>query len=821
MIGIKLQSSRPTIGLLTEVGLTPYNNFLWAGFADAASKLDVNLIGYVGGVLNSSQYGYDPQRNILYDLVSSERVDGLLIAGILGNFVTTEEFTSFIDRYRPLPMVGISETPGLPCVVVDNAKGMRDIVTHFVEVHGFSRIAFICGPEGNEEAALRYRAYVDVLAEHDLPLDPDLVTPGAFVYATGKDAIHLLLEERKVELDAVVAANDRMAFGALTALEERGIRVPDDVALGGFDDTQEAAACYPTLTTIRQPVYKLGQAGMEVLLKLLAGEQVPEQKLLPTGCSGPVAVHSAVGPLKRKREPLKEAVVAQREVILSEMAQAVGGSASSSSEWAGRFLDIFLEEILSDSTASKPDDGQVSPKPFLLAMEDILRQAVTVSSQVDDWQEAMSVMRRHLLPYLTNVADLSRVEDLFNQGRVLIGEMAQFNWARHELEETLHTQALGYLSNELAAATEPEQILDAIGHRLPQLGFSTFGLSSYDGQKRPSKWSRLILAYHEGKRIEIVGGERRFLTSRLVPDELFPHEKQFTWAVESLSSGGSQFGYIVFEIGSLKTDLYGALVRQISGALQDSLLLQKYKQAEEALTRQAQELFRSNAELEHFAHVASHDLQEPLRMVRSYVQLLERRYKEQLDEDADEFIHFAVDGAERMQILISDLLQYSRVSTHGRPFAPTACSAALDHALANLKVAIEESGAIVTYDELPEVMADESQLTRLLQNLIGNAIKFHKKDTRPEVHIGVEHADGEWTFSVRDNGIGIDPEDFERIFMIFERLHTQAEYTGTGIGLAVCKKIVERHGGHMWVESEPGRGSTFYFAIPDRGGSAS
>jgi len=237
------------------------------------------------------------------------------------------------------------------------------------------------------------------------------------------------------------------------------------------------------------------------------------------------------------------------------------------------------------------------------------------------------------------------------------------------------------------------------------------------------------------------------------------------------------------------------------------------KRAEEALERQAEELARSNTELEQFAYIASHDLREPLRMVTSYLQLLQRRYKGQLNTDADEFIEFAVDGATRMRALINDLLTYSRVSTRAKPFEPTDCCAVLDHTLANLKIAIKENDAVVTCDDLPTVMADKVQLTQVFQNLVGNGIKF-RSDRPPKVHVGVERNDGEWLFSVRDNGIGIDPQYFERIFLVFQRLHGRSEYPGTGIGLAVCRKVVERHGGRMWVESEPGQGSTFYFTIP-------
>jgi light-regulated signal transduction histidine kinase (bacteriophytochrome) len=243
-----------------------------------------------------------------------------------------------------------------------------------------------------------------------------------------------------------------------------------------------------------------------------------------------------------------------------------------------------------------------------------------------------------------------------------------------------------------------------------------------------------------------------------------------------------------------------------------SAQLEEIKRAEEALQRMVEDLNRSNKELEQFAYVASHDLQEPLRMVSSFTQLLERRYGDKLDQSAKEFIHFAVDGAQRMQRLINDLLAYSRVQTKGKPLSPTDSLEALNVAQENLSMAIMESRAAVSHGNLPVVQADGTQLAQLFQNLIGNAIKFHGADL-PHIHVSAEPKGEEWVFSVRDNGIGIAPEYFERIFVIFQRLHAGGTYPGTGIGLAICKKIVERHGGRIWVESQPGKGSTFYFTL--------
>jgi signal transduction histidine kinase len=239
-------------------------------------------------------------------------------------------------------------------------------------------------------------------------------------------------------------------------------------------------------------------------------------------------------------------------------------------------------------------------------------------------------------------------------------------------------------------------------------------------------------------------------------------------------------------------------------------------QAEEDLARKVEELARSNADLEQFAYVASHDLQEPLRMVAAYTQLLAERYRGQLDENADRFLGYAREGAQRMQVLIQDLLAFSRVGRNGFTSGSVDCNALLEEVLQVLAPAIEESGAVVTHGDLPAVWADRTQVVQVFQNLIGNAIKFRGKEP-PVVSVQAEEVDQGWLFSVSDNGIGIAPEYAENIFVVFQRLHARTEYPGNGIGLAICKKIVEHYRGKIWVESRAGSGATFKFTMPSRG----
>jgi PAS domain S-box-containing protein len=341
----------------------------------------------------------------------------------------------------------------------------------------------------------------------------------------------------------------------------------------------------------------------------------------------------------------------------------------------------------------------------------------------------------------------------------------------------------------------------------------------------------LVIVNHSGKieyvnaQAELLFGYRREEVAGVGVEKLLPprrSEKQESHRNEVLAGGkfpapnapqecfglrrdGREFP-LDFSASPLKTKEGGVVLF----AIQD---LTERKMAADVLARNADALRQSNAELQQFAHIASHDLQEPLRMVASYLQLLQRRYKGKLDKDADEFIDYAIDGTHRMKRLIEDLLKYSRAGRNLAAATPLHSEDALREALRNLKTAIEESHAQVTWDSLPRVSGEEVQLVQLFQNLVGNAIKYRGERT-PQVHISARRSDSGWIFSVADNGIGIEAQYFDRIFAVFQRLHRRHEYEGTGIGLAICKRILQQHGGRIWVESEFGKGTTFFFELP-------
>jgi PAS domain S-box-containing protein len=390
----------------------------------------------------------------------------------------------------------------------------------------------------------------------------------------------------------------------------------------------------------------------------------------------------------------------------------------------------------------------------------------------------------------------------------------EYNWAfAHDISERKRTE------NELKHSYHLiKTIIDSMNDAISLIDTRDFTIISVN--------SAFVRAYGFSDESEIIGKHCYEVTHRrsdvcTAPDDICPLS-------ETVRSGGHisvdhiHYGKrgekIYAEVSTSPITDENGKVTQVVHVSRD---ITERKRAEQDRERLLADIARSNRELEQFAYVASHDLQEPLRMVASYIGLLERKYKGKLDKKADTYIHFAVDGALRMQKLIDGLLAYSRVASRGQPFLSVDLNRIYEDTVANLSAAITDSGARITKSDLPVLLADETQMLQLFQNLIGNAIKFARSGTPPEVRVAAGKQGKEWIFSVQDNGVGIEQKYFDQVFQIFRRLHSQQEYAGAGIGLAVCKKIVERHGGRIWVESKLGQGTTFFFTIPSMNSSGS
>ena len=800
------RNRRSTIGLFISYFDVAYTNTLWQGVASAAAAQDVNLITFGGSTLNPPR-GLERNANVLYQFVDPELLDALIIpANVLNAYSDRETITEFLSLYTHLPLVTLGAFDDAPSIVVDHKAGMEELMTHLIEEHGYRRIALIRGPENNEDAQARYHTYKRVLRRHDIPVDPALITPpGGWEATTAIDGVRLLLDQRNQMPDAIAAINDNLATYAARTLQERGLQVPYDIAIVGFDDVEQAGIFTPPLTTVRQHVFQQGQRACETALQISRGEEVPNNIPVPSrlvvrqscGCFPEIVTRAGESGVSREKA---DTSTQQWADVPREMADSIDWlSHEEAQEWSSRLVDAFRSAL-----------EERSPVLFLSALDRTLTHVLQTTGFVGGCNNALSAMRQHTLPLL-HEEEVPYAESLWQQARVMISTFAKRQPGLYKLKLKRHQVELRRVNQALLTARSVDELMsiliDQFRHR-SDLPIPSCYLALYENPESPLDGARLRIAYDESHEHDIAPEGVLFSTRSLLPDGFWPQHRRFSMVVKALYRE-KQLGVCVMESGTTEGIVYETFSSYLSSALQEVLLFEEQKKAQE-------ELVRSNRELEQFAYIASHDLQEPLRMVSSYLQLLERRYADRLDQDAKDFIDFAVDGARRMRQLINDLLTYSRVGTRAKQFAPTDCNEIVTQTVNNLTVAIQETDAHITCDDLPTVVADETQILQLFQNLMGNAIKFHG-DRPPRIHIGVEERDGVWVFSVQDNGIGIRPRDSERIFRIFQRLHGREEYEGTGIGLAVCKKIVERHGGWIWVESEPGQGSTFTFTLPTRG----
>ncbi len=809
---MKIRNSKkkqPTIGLLTDWIEQRYQARVYAGIVDALREKNVNLISFVIGSLREP-YGFIAQRNVIADLAGPENLDGLIImAGALSNYIDQHEFDAFLEHYRTLPITSIAlSLPDFPSVLVDNKKGMHDAIVHLIEVHGYRRIAFIRGPVGHQEAEERYRAYTEVLAEYNLPLDPKLIMEGDFFWTSGTRAIHELIDERSlrpsVDFDAVVASNDFMALSVLELLEERQIRVPEEVAVVGFDNIEETTFVIPALTTVQQPFYEQGKLAAETLLSLMAGEDVSKEVTLPTrlilrnscGCLSQAVKQVQSLEIKPIKQACETVLVAEREQILAEMKQVMDVfSKKLSPEWPERLFDSFVAEIT-----------DLSQDLFIPVLDSLLRQSALKELNANFWQDVVSVLYCCTKPILANnVRMLSRAERLWQQARILVGEMSQQIRSRYAFMQERYSEILSEINASLITTFDIPNMMDVIARELPRLNIKTCYIALYEkGNKVPSEWSRLILAYDQNGRRELERDGKRFLSKQLVPEEVLQKDDTYALAVMPLFFQEDQLGFIMFEIERNVPKVYETLRHQISSVLKGASLLLERRRAE-------QDLAQSNRELEAFTYSVSHDLRAPLRGMDGFSQILLEDYSEKLDVEGKDYLYRIKRASKHMGNLIDDLLKLSRLTRSEMHFKKVNLSRLVESIIDEFKQTDSERQIKWTLAQDICAEGDEALLKVMLRNLIDNAWKFSSRKKNAKIEFGVREENGKTVFYIRDNGIGFNMDHSDKLFEAFQRQNI--EFEGTGIGLTTVERIVRRHGGRIWAEGTENSGATFYFTL--------
>ena len=826
------RAKRPTIGFLTALLRDQYATVTWSGVMDVARERDVNVLNLVGSRLGSP-IALEAPAQAMFDLVDPALLDGLVVfSEMLYHFVSVPELKRFLNRFSSVPMTSIGIVDGIPSVMLDLELGMRKMMEHLIEVHGYRRLAYLSGPAGEQTAEALYRGYRQALTAHGIAFDSALVTPHlpSWGLLVGADGVRVLIDERQlrpgVDFDCIVGCADWEILQVVDMLQSRGVRVPYDVAVTGFNNLEPARLASPSLTTVDRQIAELARRATEMLLDLLDGHSVPQQELLPPdlvvrrscGCI-PETVRQAASSLTTVSisSSVDTSSGWNKDHIIAEVTQAgrpsvVGHVSDLDEHWAEHLVDSFVTEL----------DGNL-PGLFLITLEETLRQVIAADCRVTPWQGVLSAMRRCMRPYLHDAATVERAEDFWQQARTLIGDFAERDQGRRRLSAAQQVQILSEISQALITTFDIDGLMEVLARDLPQLGIPSGYLSLYVDPTQPMGWARLCLAYDERGRIALEPGGQRFPARALVPPDLLQADWRRDLVGLPLHFHDEQLGFVILEMGPQDGNIYEALRLQIGSALKGALLatrnVELYREAVEA--RQVAEA--ANGLKSRFLSTVSHELRTPLSLI---VGTIEMQLREEADRNTPLPERYQRDlrnirmSAQHLARLIGDVLdlassqagQLRLVRERLRLADVFARVTALGEAMAREK-GLAWNADIP--DNLPFVWGDRTRLQQIALNLISNAVKFTRSGT---VSLWVEVGKQQLVVAVSDTGMGIPLAEQEAIFDEFRQSERTLSrgFGGMGLGLAISRRLVELHGGQIGVLSSgtDGSGATVYFSLP-------
>ncbi len=565
----KSGKTRPTIGVIVDSMGSSYQISLWRSLKDAAQIHDVNLLCFLGGAFGSAE---EPQlANAIYKFIHKNSVNGLIVlTGTVGFLLEPETLEAYFEQFQPLPMVSIAgEIRNIPCILLDNRHGIAEIVSHLIETHKYRRIGFVRMREGYQEGDDRFQAYIDTLAEYGLPYDPELVVPGEY-YDDPEGAVRLLYDERKVSPEAIVSVDDYMALPIVQILQSRGISVPRDVAVVGFDDVEETQFTDPPLTTLQQPLWQQAQTALEIILSSLSEEKVPSKVLLSPklilrescGCSHASGISKAMPELDQ--ESAGEKFSHKKSQIISFV---LNSSDLQEEQAVSELVEAFSLSLEKDQS-----------EPLSQTLKHLIQQGKEKNENPQTWQSAISALHAQVIHHIQDQASLTTAEKLLHQARIQIAEIAQREQAilRFKLQQ-LNT-VLHNLSQELSVITNINGLMSAIDQVIPFLGISEYAITLYDLKDPLSDQLTLTMARTQTELADLPSKGLVYSSDRILPEIFMPHERRFTKMVESLHFGDDQFGFIVLEDQAFIESVYDTLAEQISSGMKGTLLVQQVEQ---------------------------------------------------------------------------------------------------------------------------------------------------------------------------------------------------------------------------------------------------
>jgi sigma-B regulation protein RsbU (phosphoserine phosphatase) len=774
---------RPKIGLLMDWASSSYQVKVWSGVAELSRERDVNLINFVSGALSSVHSG-GREHNKFFRLINPENIDGLIILpSSIAHSIGSDAINSFLEKLKPLPLVSIAmKLEGIPSILTDNKNGMRDLLEHLIDIHGYERYAFIKGPEEHADAKERYRVFLDVLRERKIHIDEQLIVEGDFTMFSGQTAIKVLMSRRGTDFDVIIACNDQMAIGAMSVLSERSVKIPEDIAVVGFDDIELHRTISPPLTTVRQPLQREGRRAAEYLLSLISGEYVESVEVLKTdlilrescGCfyqSGTVkhSINEVTG-----RDDRNVPVWLQHESVVAEVIKTISHHFSHYNEFYQELICEKIEQLLH---ALYEDLKKRTKENFLFLWNDTLCQAIQTGPRIQLWRSALSAFFIACLHRIYDQRGRKFAEELFKQARAMIIETEKRTKDYKMLKTARESFSARTLGEELIATVDISELNTLLERILPQSGFKSCYISLYGEKNNGDEQSRLIVAFNEKGQMKIGSGNVYFDSRHLAPAGMLPEYRRYSMMVDTLFHGNEQLGFSVLEVGPQEGIGYEIVRRRIRSAVKSALLLEEVALHGKALSEINERLQK--------------EIAEKKRMEKELISINNR--------EQQWIVRNLHDGLDRLLSEISSMCKKLEEKSRGRSSQEAAIAHEI-HTLVNTAIEytkdyeklvvlseMEEQDIVVVLHELAGIIkklyaisihctcedtigVKEKTSVLTIYRIARDAVLHAISHTKPaHIIISLAESDGILTLTIKDDGVGRnDNPDYDFGFQIME-----------------------------------------------------